>query len=306
MTSYHFTDPNLLVDGETANDTDVLTPLRELDAVIQQIAHNLHAGRLSISGSDPLAQSATPVATIYLLPYGGNVSVQQDGSGNWVPYQIPDAGISLDVSALSVDTNYDIFEYASGGAIVLEAVAWASNTARATALTAQDGVYLKSGATTRKYRGTIRTISSTGTKAIDSSESPAKGYVWNFFNRRPRRLRYSDATASWNYTTAAWRASNGNSGAVIELVNGLQEDAFRAMFCNGVSGQTAVMYTGMGYDSLTTPVAAGRAAVEAVIPCQYSLQPGIGYHYLSTLEYGDATVTFWGGYEHVMTMLWMA
>lgn len=306
MTSYHFTDPNLLVDGETANDVDVLTPLRELDAVIQQIAHNLHAGRLSISGSDPLAQSSTPVATLYLLPYCGNISVQQDGSGNWIPYQIPDAGVTLDVSALSVNTNYDVFEYVSGGVITLEAVAWASNTARATALLAADGVYLKSGATTRKYRGSIRTVSSTGTKVYDSSESPAKGYVWNFFNRRPRRYRYSDSTASWAYATASWRASNGNSAAVIEFINGLQEDAFRALFCNAASGQSGTVYTGIGYDSLTTPVAAARASVEAEMVSQYTLQPGIGYHYISTLEYGDSTVSFWGQYEHVLTNIWMA
>lgn len=308
MTTIHFTDPGTLVDVvETADAASVLVPLRELDAVIQQMAHNLHAGRLSISSSDPVGQSATPAGTLYLLPYGGNVSAQRNASGDWIPRQIPDAGVSLDVTALAINTNYDVFEYDNSGNIALEALAWASNTARATALAAADGVYLKTGATTRKYRGTIRTVSDGGTpKAIDSNEGPAKAYVFNAFNRIWRKLRYSDATASWAYSTGSYRSSNNNAAAVLELVNGLVEDAMRIIFLNSADGMSGTVFTGIGWDSTAAAFSQARATVGATMVSQYTLVPAIGYHYAAALEYGAAGATFYGGVEHALSALWRA
>lgn len=305
MATIHFTDPNQLVDViEVADAASVLTPLRELDAVIQQMAHNMHAGRLSISNTDPVAQSSTPVSTIYLMPFDGNVSAQRNASGDWIPRQIPDAGIALPLGALAGSTNYDVFEYDNGGNIALETVAWASGTARATALQFVDGVYVKSGATTRKYRGSFRTSGSV--QVYDSNSGPAISYLWNAFNRVVRRMRYSDATASWNYVVGANRPSNNNASAVCQFLAGLSIDAALATFQESVSGLSTVAYTGIGYDTLAAMVALARASVEGSMSTQYALVPTIGVHYFSAMEFGATGATFWGGSEHGLNVLWRA
>jgi hypothetical protein len=51
---------------------------------------------------------------------------------------------------------YDVFLYDSGGTPTLEILAWTGNTTRATALTTQDGVLVKSGDASRRSLGTVR------------------------------------------------------------------------------------------------------------------------------------------------------
>lgn len=307
MTAIHFTDPNLLVDGQDANDVDALTPLRELDAVAQAMAHNMHAGRLSISGSDPTAQSATPVTTLYLLPYHGNVSSQRDANGNWIPLQIPDAGVSLDVTALAPNTNYDIWEYNNSGNIALAYTPWSSGTVRITGLSPADGVYLRTGTPTQKYRGTIRTVNDGGTtKAIDSNASAAQLLVWNMFNRVQRRAYFSEPTGTWSYTTTAWRYANNNSNAKIEFVNGLLEDSIVAQLMTAAATITGTCWTGIGFDSSSAAVVQARAAADATMNCRHSRQAPIGHHTITALEYGATASTFVGAIEHVLDVLWRA
>lgn len=308
MTTVHFTDPADLVDFiETADAASVLAPLRSLDVVIQQMARNMHAGRLSISPTDPVGQSATPSGTLYLLPYLGNVSAQRNANGDWIPRQIPDAGVSLDVTALAADTCYDIFEYDNAGNIALEALAWASGTARATALTRADGIHLKTGALTRKWRGTIRTVNDGGvTKAIDSSKSDAKLLVWNFFNRVTRRGHFVEPTVSWAYTTATPRLSNNNVGAKIEYVNGLVEDGIFTSFMGSIGGMSSAAWIGIGFDSTVSFSALANATVQSSINAQYAFVPAIGYHYLAALEQGASGATFAGSSQYSFSALWRA
>lgn len=308
MTTVHFTDPDDLVDiVETADAASVLVPLRSLDAVIQQMAHNMHAGRLSISPTDPVGQSATPSATLYLLPYLGNVSAQRNGAGDWIPRQIPDAGVSLNVAALAADTCYDIFEYDNAGNIALEATAWASGTARATSLGFVDGVYVKTGAGTRKYRGSIRTVNDGGTtKAIDSSKSDAKLLVWNSFNRVLRRANFVESTASWGYTTGAIRFANNNSNAKIEIMAGLAEDGLFVALQAAATGMSSTVWTGIGLDSSSAMFVRSRATVAASMLSQYALVPAIGHHTLTDLEYGATGATFVGSLDHSFSALWRA
>ena len=49
---------------------------------------------------------------------------------------------SLALGTLTSGKNYDVFGYVSGGALTLESLVWTSDTARATAVTLQDGRYL--------------------------------------------------------------------------------------------------------------------------------------------------------------------
>lgn len=94
---------------------------------------------------------------------------------------------SLALGTPTSGTNYDVFAYASGGAVTLDntsLVAWSSNTARATNILQQHGVWVKSGSTTYRYLGTIRTTATTTTE-----DSALNHYVFNASNRVRRPTR---------------------------------------------------------------------------------------------------------------------
>ena len=115
-------------------------------------------GRLSLSSSDPApTDDQLTKATLYYLPHNGNhVALWDTSLSRWKLSKIPDAGVSITDSGLTFNTNYDVFAYLTGGALTLELVAWASDSARATALARQDGVLSKTGALGRRYLGTVR------------------------------------------------------------------------------------------------------------------------------------------------------
>src|SRR5690606_12521049 len=82
------------------------------------------------------------------------------------------------------------------------------------AITFQDGVLVKSGATTRRYLGTIRT---TGTTTTEDSQS--KRLVWNYYNQVQRLSRVQDLPLH-TYNTATWRIWDGDSTNKCDFVIG--------------------------------------------------------------------------------------
>lgn len=173
---------------------------------------------------------------------------------------------------------------------------------RATALTLQDGVYVKSGATTRRYLGTIRITGTAG----QTEDSTSKRFVWNYYNRLERHLNVIELTNSWTYSTATWRSANNSTANRVALVIGVSEDLVQAkvhctMFQNGGGGHSAV---GVGVDktngndatffgSKTNASGSGR---DAPAEAHYRGYPGVGYHYLQWVEkfVTSFTVTWYG------------
>lgn len=272
------------------DDAGVVTSAN--DTIIPGTVH----ARLSLSSSDPAPVSdQTAATTLYLLPYGGEHIALHDGS-SWSYFALGASGINISIPA-TTDTNYDVFVYDSSG-LTLELVAWTNDTTRATAITAQDGAYVKSGDTTRLYVGTIRTTDSSG----QCEDSLAKRFVWNYYNRLPRTMRVIESTDSWAYTTATYRAMNNSTANRIAFVNGVQEEHVEAlavaiMSTSNVGGG----FVGIGLDSTS----ANSAHLGFVIPTQitsfaangrstYRGDPGLGYHYLQALEKGNTGMTFYG------------
>lgn len=91
--------------------------------------------------------------------------------------------------------------------------------ARQTALVYQNGVLVKSGVTTRRYLGSFLTTASTTTE-----DSLTKRFLWNYYNRAVRQLYRVEATASWTYTTNAWRQSNAAVANQVDFMIGFAED----------------------------------------------------------------------------------
>ena len=87
-------------------------------------------GRLTLSSTDPVTttnvnEDDTAAGTLYFLPYTGNKIALYTGSA-WQVYEWSSA--SLNLSSLSAHVIYDIFAYASGSTVTLEAVSWGTNT----------------------------------------------------------------------------------------------------------------------------------------------------------------------------------
>lgn len=263
-------------------------------------------GRLTLTTATPVTTAdVTAAATLYYTPHAGSLVPLYDGTA-WRVWRFTERSLSL--AGLTVSLPHDVFLYDSSGTLTLEAVAWTNATTRATAITRQDGVWVKSGSTGRLYLGTFYT---TATGQTEDSES--RRCVWNAYHRVPRPMKAIDTTDSWNYTTATWRQARASTANQVDYVCGLSEDLVRATVqarMSNSSGTTAS--AGVGVDSTSANSArlhgAGATGTAQTTTAFYAGYPGIGYHYLAWLEisgavgttvwYGDNGLTYW---SHGMT-----
>ncbi len=255
-------------------------------------------GRITLTSGTPVTTGDVLAAvTIYFSPYQGNAIGLFDGA-DWNMRVLPEINLAVPAVANQV---YDLFCYDNAGAPTLEAVAWASDTARATALALQDGVLVKSGAPTRRYLGSFRTTAVAG----QTQDSLAKRWIWNYYNRVLRPMAVIESTAAWTYTTNAWRQANGNAANQLDFVIGWAEDHVDAAVSgNGFNTNVGVnLNVGIGVDSSTvdgstslglTPT--NVANVEVMPTARIQASNLIGRHTLRWLEksYNIGTTTFEG------------
>lgn len=235
----------------------------------------------------------TAATTIKLTPYKGNRIALFDGTANWVKRH--SAEMSLAVPA-TTSQMYDAFVYDNAGVPTLEALAWTNDTTRATALTLQDGVLVKTGATTRRYAFSFRTTTVSG----QTEDSLAKRYLWNYYNRVARPMLNSESANSWNYSVATYRQMAGSSTNNLDFIIGVSEDmvtAIETVSCQNNTTTYRQVFPGIGIDSTSatsaqivpmfvvdsTHVVSGMAI--------YRQFPGVGRHTLVPLESGNGTDT---------------
>jgi hypothetical protein len=158
----------------------------------------LCSGRLSTTTGLPVQNAYTSSADVFFIPYMGNTVYLHTGAA-WQYYTF-NTEISANVGALADGVVHDIFLYYTGSALALEFVAWSSATARATALTYQQGVVVKNGDTTRRYLGSCvpnagfvktgcRTVGAGTTFQHDST-------LWNYYNQVDGWCTYSEVGTS--------------------------------------------------------------------------------------------------------------
>lgn len=253
--------------------------------------------RLTLTSGDPFnATGTTTGGTIYWTPCRGNkVWLYSSTLSRWVQFSLTEKSVAAPGGALSA---YDIFAYNNAGTPALETLAWSSWTARSTALTTQDGIYVKSGDPTRRYIGTC--WSDTG---IVPSHKAARG-LWNYYNRAPSSLATAES-GTWTYGLGTWRIANNNNANALYFVVGIQEDYYKITTVSfGALTDSGYFSSSIGYDS-TTPIgqAGGRVGgiaggIQANSVQNAVHQPGIGIHYYAWLEEVDkvsADVTFYSG-----------
>lgn len=292
----------------------MVTATSARESFVERLMHGTQpGGRLTLTSGTPVTTSdVTGAATLYYTPYVHDTIVLWDGA-RWRPVTFAETSLAL--GTMTANANYDVFGYLSGGALALEKLVWTSDTARATAVTIQDGRYCKSGDKTRLYLGTFRSTSTTTTEDSAggvTSQVGGKRFVWNMYNRVKRGARVIDTTDSWTYAVDTVRQANAANGNKLEIVQGMPSDSYSAQlrstaYLSGNSSRAAKV--GIGVDSVSvfsgtsqggfcySPSALGSTPVGLYAPVsgEWSGALGTGYHYLAWLEKGsDGECAFLG------------
>lgn len=248
-------------------------------------------GRLTLKTGVAVSKTdQTAKATLYYTPDDGDKLALFNGT-SWDILTLT-SDLSLSLAGYTASRLYDIFVYNNAGTPTLESAIWTNATTRATALTTQNGVLVKSGATTRRYLGTIYINSSGG----QTDDSALKRNVFNYYHRAQRTLTVNEAT-NHTYGTTSYRLwNNSETDNRLELVIGVAKDdieidvstAVKAG-ADGSSARTRIYIDGTGAGSpasnYNNQYVVGAAVVKTALAA--------GFHYINLFEYGDhASSTF--------------
>ena len=261
-------------------------------------ANNTFNARLtSVSGNPVPTTNQTAITTIYLTPYNGNQISLYNGT-SWSTASFSE--IALPLAGLLANTNYDIFVYDNAGSATLEAVAWTDNITRAISLTTQDGIYVKSGDSTRRYVGTIRTTSVAG-----QTEDTAKNrLLWNLYNQIIRKFYFvGNGSYVSNIGFGNWQPWLNDTSYTLSFVVGVSTNPVIVRFdgLHSVSGSgTAAI--GLGFDG-ANPVQAtnhtigsnSTGTVLTVAAADFNRIVADGFHTLQAMQSpGSSSTTFYG------------
>jgi hypothetical protein len=208
-------------------------------------------------------------------------------------HDIPDDGVLLDCSALTAGTEYYVYLYDSSGTLTLEA--------STTVPTTNEGIQVKTGATSRRYLGMIvpKALISTHQGAVDVKD---RRLVSNLYNRRlvsvGKDNPYSGYT-TFTPTTSVyghdiWEKWNNADDWKAELVLcGSQHVGLHAFARYGTNNSGKI---GIGVDQITpegdgNPATIGWGSYNAdtlYVPHTVILSATLtpGYHYAIPVAYG--------------------
>lgn len=205
-------------------------------------------GRLSLVTGTPIPTSDQAAKTrVYFTPYLGN-RIALYISGAWDVKTFSEDYV--DLSGLTSGQNYDLYAYWDGSQVQLEidtGASWGPTRSSAPGPGGfQDGVPTKSGDATRRWLGFLRASGTTTTEDTD-----LKRFVFNFYNRVPRRLHAKPSSASpyVSNSTTSWVAVPDTK--VEFLTDGQQNlEILGTSLLDGVSNCLAILTIGTGS---TTP-----------------------------------------------------
>lgn len=290
-------------DDDGSGTTGTVLNNAALQAIYDKLSLSLPSiagGRLTLtSGTAVTTADVTAAVSVFYTPHVSAALALYDGVSAWNVLSFAETTLAL--GTLTSGLPYDVFAFNNSGTLALESLAWSTATARATALVKQDGVWVKTGATTRRYLGTFLTTSTTTTE-----DSFAKRYLWNYNNRVRRVMAVYPTTDSWAYTIFTFRQANASTANQIDCVVGIAEVAVTVDVYAGVSNTNAgvSLLTAIGEDSTTTALVPSTvastttpAANAFLINHAHALRyPAIGRHFYAWLEASAATgTTTWYG-----------
>ena len=240
----------------------MMTPSYTLDAAgrlkitgFEGLHLRSHAGgRLTLTSNTPITTSdVTAAASIYYTPFLDNQIALYDGSA-WqlVTFSEKTLAIGTTTSARP----HDVFGYLSAGELVLEHLVWTNDSTRATAITRQDGVYVKSGDATRRLLGTFYTTSTTQT-----ADSLTARYLANVYNAVARPMftcpnyNNNNSNTSYTFTGASYARINGGTNDTLNYVTPLDGATVElGIVWFGSYPTSGVLRFGPSVDSTSTPL----------------------------------------------------
>lgn len=290
------------VDDDGSNTTGTLLDKGTLVDALSAAA--VCGGRLTLTTALAVTTAdVTGATTVYYTPHKGDRIGLYDGT-SWVPLLFAEVSIAL--GTVTSGLPYDIWGYDNAGTFTLEKLAWTNGTTRATAYVLQNGVKVKSGATTRRLLGTIYTTSTTATE-----DSNANRYVYNEANRVAKPLRRRETNSVWTYNTGTIRQARASPLNQVGIMNGAAEGAIDLSVLVTVTNDTnaTIAVTGIGEDSTTT-ISVDAAGGLGIVPAAniYSMvtsrlckMPTVGVHFYAWLERGNGAAgsTQWFGVSTV-------
>lgn len=287
---------------EVLGSSNLNSNMANLDFLKTQVIVQTCQGRLTLASGTPITTTdQTAKTTVYFAPYHGNkIGLYNGTDETWDLYTFSE--LSLSLSGYTANKNYDIWGYLNSGSPALESLIWTDDTNRATGLTLDNGIWVKSGDVTRRYLGTIRITGTAG----QCEDSLAKRFVWNMHKRVKRILKAVESTNSW-LKSGSWGEANGGSTygtSRVGIVIGVTEDTVEAKVqaMQKYSGGAAGGQVGVGVDETGTNSAQlyNSVLTTVYIPTLafYQGYPGIGFHYLAWLEQSTGAICTFYGDEH--------
>lgn len=228
-------------------------------------------GRLTTQSGVPVSTAdRTGQSTIFFTPYMGNRISLYNGL-TWQLYTL--SQVSLALSGLTTDKNYDVFLKDVAGTLTLSLSSpWTNDTTRADALAAQDNINVLGSDHTKRYIGTIRTTGATTTE-----DSATNRFIWNAYNLVPRPLLVIETASTWASTGTTWAPLNAAVTNRVSMVVGLAGMSFLDVFVTCTIQQTAGIgqafaTVGIGRDS----VGGGLSSNDALIVSRWGIAAVVG------------------------------
>lgn len=265
------------------------------DMALLAMASTIPGGRLTLESGVPVSTTdQTAKTSIYYTPFVNNVVPLWDGY-KWRPIEFSETTLAL--GTLTSGKPYDVFGYISGGALALESLAWTDDTTRATAVTLQDGRYCKSGDKTRLLLGTFYTATTTTTEDSDQNR-----YLFNIYNRVPRRLFWDTASGSHTYASSTFREWNATTNRV-RVINGIAgQNILVGAGGYTIAGTSGIARVGIGANSTSSIQGAtlwdnaSSTVSQRAAGAPYTGAVAVGLSYFAILQAsGTGTSTFEAG-----------
>lgn len=284
--------------------TDFQSSVQNLISSYQQIYQNSVSsglfgnGRLALNNSNPISHTDTTSSVLYFIPYFGNqISLYNTNQQMWDTYTFDT--LSLSLSGMISDYNYDIFIYLNNNVLTLEKIQWTNNSTRSNTLVLTNGIPLQSGSLNKRYIGSIRSISSNQTE-----DSSSRRFVFNINNQILKPL-YCYDTTNHTYTSNTARpyrniTTIGNTR--FELINGSIDNSIMNIICDSnFTTETNSSSVGLALNSTTsfntdcintTSISGPNASILTNNNNNFiSISPG--YHYLQLIQSGSSVSTFY-------------
>lgn len=249
----------------------------------------------------------------FLHPCKSDRAAVWNGSA-WVIRSSSDAIIPVAFPSLTAGDQYDIYLKDNAGALDYEfSTIWGGSNARGDTLIRKNGIWVKSGAETRRPVATIRAHATNA--VIDDAggiitQVGGRRYAGNHDNAIRRDGFGFDATASWTYNSQTPHQAGGVAGNKVEFVipfGGGQLDG--CVMCQigntsgnnptygiGFNSTSAYGRYGMGYPrSFGVTVGSGTAFNTPAVPDRGIAKDGLNsVVWLESCNEGSVTSTFYG------------